>query len=77
MIQLHSLRKDKFALNPALVERIQEFPNTTIVLVDGTRVIVDEPMAEVEMKIIQYNATVLAQAWISLGHSPDGSPHAD
>jgi flagellar protein FlbD len=67
VIQLTSLRREALSLNPALIERIQELPNTTIVLVDGTRVIVLEPMAEVNLKVTQYHAVVLAEAWVRLG----------
>ena len=73
MIQLTSLRGDPFSLNPSLVERIQEHPNTTILLVDGTRVIVKEAMAEVNAKITQYHAIVLAEAWTRLERGPDGT----
>jgi uncharacterized protein YlzI (FlbEa/FlbD family) len=73
VIQLTSLRGDPFSLNPSLIERIQEHPNTTILLVDGTRVIVAEPMAEVNVKVTQYHSIVLAEAWARLGRNPDGT----
>lgn len=74
MIQLTSLRGDTFSLNPSLIERVQEHPNTTILLVDGTRVIVKEPMAVVNLKVTQYHGVVLAEAWIRLGRTDVAAP---
>lgn len=62
MILLTRLNGSTFAVNPDLVERIQESPDTTVVLVDGTTYIVTEGIHEVIDAIAGYRARVLALA---------------
>lgn len=62
MILLTRLNGTTFAVNPDLVERIQEQPDTTVVLVDGTTFIVTETVEEVITEIAEYRARVIALA---------------
>jgi flagellar protein FlbD len=62
MILLTRLNGSTFAVNPDLVERIQESPDTTVVLVDGTTYIVTESIHRVIDEIAGYRARVLALA---------------
>ena len=62
MILLTRLNGTTFAVNPDLVERIQESPDTTIVLVDGTTFIVTESVDEIIEEIAEYRARVIALA---------------
>lgn len=62
MILLTRLNGSTFAVNPDLVERIQEQPDTTVVLVDGTTFIVTETIDEVIDEIAEYRARVIALA---------------
>lgn len=62
MILLTRLNGSTFAVNPDLVERIQEQPDTTVVLVDGTTFIVTETIDEVISEIAEYRARVIALA---------------
>ncbi|WP_246017936.1 flagellar FlbD family protein [Amnibacterium kyonggiense] len=62
MILLTRLNGTTFAVNPDLVERIQEQPDTTVVLVDGTTFIVTETIDEVIDEIAEYRARVIALA---------------
>ena len=62
MIQLTRLNGSTFAINPDLVERIQESPDTSVVLVDGTTFIVTETIEEVIDEIAEYRARVIALA---------------
>lgn len=62
MIVVTRLAGGAVALNPDLIERISENPDTTIVLVDGSSHIVQEPMTEVIDRIHAERATVLALA---------------
>jgi flagellar protein FlbD len=62
MILLTRLNGTTFAVNPDLVERIQEQPDTTVVLVDGTTFIVTETIEEVIDEIAEYRARVIALA---------------
>ena len=62
MILLTRLNGSAFAVNPDLIERIQEQPDTTVVLVDGTTFIVTETIDEVIDEIAEYRARVIALA---------------
>ncbi len=62
MILLTRLNGTTFAVNPDLVERIQESPDTSVVLVDGTSFIVTESIDEVIDEIAEYRARVIALA---------------
>jgi flagellar protein FlbD len=76
MILLTRLNGSAFAVNPDLVERIQETPDTTVVLVDGTTYIVTETIGEVIDAIAGYRARVLAMARALQYDAPvDHAPH--
>ncbi|MGO4102371.1 flagellar FlbD family protein [Leifsonia sp. YAF41] len=62
MIVVTRLNNSHFAVNPDLIERIHENPDTTLVLVDGSTYIVTESMSEVIDKIARYRARVIALA---------------
>lgn len=69
MIVVTTLNGRPAAVNAELVERIHENPDTTLVLVDGKRLVVRESMAEVIALVEQSKARVLRLA----AHSPEGS----
>lgn len=56
MIMLTKLNNVPFALNPDLIETIEETPDTTVRLVTKNIIIVKEPMEEVTRKIYEYRA---------------------
>lgn len=62
VIVLTRLNGEQFALNPDLIERVEETPDTHITLVDGKHLMVTESMAEVIDSIRRDRATVLALA---------------
>lgn len=62
MIVVTRLNDSQFAINPDLIERIHQAPDTTIVMVDGRKYIVTESMAEVIEMIAHYRARVVAMA---------------
>ncbi|MDP5226335.1 MULTISPECIES: flagellar FlbD family protein [Arthrobacter] len=62
MIVLTRLNGSRFAVNPDLVERIQENPDTTLVMVGGTTYVVRESLSEVIGLIARYRALVVATA---------------
>ncbi|MGW9627828.1 flagellar FlbD family protein [Microbacterium sp. NPDC055521] len=62
MIVVTRLNRSRFAVNPDLIERVQESPDTTIVMVDGARFVVRETMEELIGQIAAFRAGVLAQA---------------
>lgn len=77
MIVVTRLNNSHFAVNPDLIERIHENPDTTLVLVDGSTYIVTEPMAEVIDKIARYRARVIALASQSPEPSSSGIRHLE
>ena len=74
MILLTRLNGSTFAVNPDLVERIQETPDTTVVLVDGTTFIVTESIDEVIDEIAEYRARVIALAHAMHFDAPTAVP---
>jgi flagellar protein FlbD len=62
VILLTRLNGPVFALNPDLVERADSTPDTVITLVDGTKYVVGESLAEFVALIRRYRASVVADA---------------
>ena len=62
MIPLTRLTGALFALNPDLVERVDCTPDTVITLVDGTKYLVAESLAEVLDSVLDFRARVIATA---------------
>ncbi len=62
MIQLTRLNSQAFALNTDLIERIEETPDTVLILIDGTRYIVSEPIDDVIGRVIEFRARVVSTA---------------
>ncbi|TFC75578.1 hypothetical protein E3O45_09365 [Cryobacterium sp. TMS1-20-1] len=63
MIILTKLNDSHFAINPDLIERITENPDTTLVMLDGAMYIVTESMHDVIEAIAHYRARVIALAY--------------
>lgn len=62
MITLTRLTGAAFALNPDLVERVDDGVDTVITLVDGTKYLVREDLQEIATLIRDYRASVVAAA---------------
>ncbi|MPV38999.1 flagellar FlbD family protein [Georgenia subflava] len=62
MIIVRRLNGQPFAINPDLIERIEATPDTILVLLDGTKYIVNEPMDEVVRLIEEHRAAVVARS---------------
>ena len=62
MVTLTRLTGMPFALNPDLIERVDETPDTVITLVDGTKYLVRESLADVVAAVMEYRARLLATA---------------
>lgn len=62
MITLTRLTGAVFALNPDLVERVDQTPDTVITLVDGTKYLVRESLSDITTAMRDYRAGVLAAA---------------
>lgn len=63
MIRVTRLNGSSFVINPDLVERIDENPDTTLTMVDGSTYIVTEPLADIIDSIARYRARVISLAY--------------
>ena len=63
MIRVTRLNGDQFALNPDLIEKVEAHPDTVAFLVDGTKYVVRESVAEVLQEIREYRAGILALSY--------------
>lgn len=73
MIVVTRLNLTRFAVNPDLIERVQESPDTTIVMVDGARFVVRETMDELIAQITDFRARVLHSALRMSSAAQDGT----
>jgi flagellar protein FlbD len=65
----------QIAVNPDLIERAEHTPDTVLTLVDGHKLVVEEPLDEVVTLIRTWRASVAAEA-IALSRLADGvGPH--
>lgn len=62
MIVVTRLNGPPFAVNPDLVQRVDSAPDTILTLVDGTKFIVQESMAEVIELINEHRSRMIARA---------------
>ncbi|MFE7843689.1 flagellar FlbD family protein [Microbacterium sp. NPDC057407] len=71
MITVTRLDHTRFAVNPDLIERVHEAPDTTIHMVDGHVYVVEETLDQLTDLIVAYRARILATAQAFSGHSED------
>lgn len=62
MLQLTRLSGPVFALNPDLIERAEATPDTVITLVNGSKYVIRESLAELTALIRDYRAGIIAAA---------------
>jgi flagellar protein FlbD len=62
VIVVTRLNGPQFGVNPDLLLRIDSAPDTILTLIDGTKYIVEESMAEVIDSIREHRAQLLARA---------------
>jgi len=60
MITLTRLNGSAFALNCDLIERVDATPDTVLVMLDGSRYVVAEPLTEVISRVRRHRAEVVA-----------------
>ena len=75
MIILTRLNGEQFAVNCDLVERVDAHPNTVLTLVDGTKYIVSESLAEVVERVCDFRAGILVRS-AAMTHSLPVDPDA-
>jgi flagellar protein FlbD len=59
MIVLTKINSATITVNSDMIEYIEETPDTVITLTNSDRIVVQERMAEIIEKIVQYRRTVL------------------
>ncbi len=62
MIVVTRLNATRFAINADLIERIQENPDTVVVMVNGAKYVVRETMEEVIALVAGHRARVVSLA---------------
>ncbi|MCC5948840.1 MAG: flagellar FlbD family protein [Nitriliruptoraceae bacterium] len=62
MILVHRLRGEPFYVNPDLIESVEATPDTVLTLVDGRRIIVEDPPATIVERFTTYRASLLVNA---------------
>ncbi len=68
MLQLTRLSGPVFALNPDLIERAEATPDTVVTLVNGSKYVIRESIAELTALIRDYRAEVINSAQHPLEH---------
>lgn len=58
MIELNRLNNRPFLLNALLIEQVEAFPDTTITLLNGKKIVVLDPLEDVKLKINQFYQSV-------------------
>lgn len=58
MILVTALNGKPFYLNPTLIYRIEEMPDTLITLTDGKTLVVAEAAQEVAQRVIEYHTVI-------------------
>lgn len=74
MITLTRLNGSAFALNCDLIERVDATPDTVLVLLDGSRYVVSEPLVEVIARVRRHRAEVVALCHQLEGDGPSDAP---
>ncbi|MGH8889717.1 MAG: flagellar FlbD family protein [Acidothermaceae bacterium] len=62
MILLTRLNGPEFALNPDLIERIEQTPDTVVTLIGGTKYVVSESLDELLDRVYEFRGHVIASA---------------
>jgi flagellar protein FlbD len=62
MIVVTGLNNRQWAVNPDLIERMHESPDTTLIMIDGATHVIKERMYELIDMIVAFRARVLATA---------------
>jgi flagellar protein FlbD len=62
VILVHRLRGEPLFVNADLIETVEATPDTTLVLVDGRRILVDEDARTVVDRVVAFRASLLVSA---------------
>jgi flagellar protein FlbD len=64
---------ERFAVNPDLIERVEETPDTVITLTNGAKHVVQESLDEISESVQVFKASTLALAVRMIEDPPDGA----
>lgn len=62
MVKLTRLNGESFTLNAIMIEQVQSYPDTTITLINGKKIVVQNPEEEVASLITAYFQKVFSQS---------------
>ncbi len=62
MISLTRLNGQRFAVNPDLIQRVEQTPDTIVTLIDGTKLLVEEGLEDVIRIVDDYRAAMVAKS---------------
>ncbi len=68
MIQLTRLNNSGFTVNADLIKFVEQNPDTVITLVNGEKILVQEPVGEVVSRVVEFRRRLMAGA-ATLGHT--------
>jgi len=71
LILLRRLGGPVFALNPDLIERADETPDTVVTLIGGNKYVISESLEELIVLIREHRARVLAASEMITRHAAD------
>jgi flagellar protein FlbD len=77
VLQLTRLGGPVFALNPDLIERAEATPDTVVTLVNGSKYMIRESLAELCELILAYRVQVIAGAQAHADGTPPSGSHRD
>ena len=69
MIRLTRLNRERFYLNPDLIQEMVTTPDTVLTLSSGTRIVVQEDPETVVDEIVEYRQRILAPNTLGSGAS--------
>jgi flagellar protein FlbD len=68
MIRLTRISRQVVALNPDLIESVEETPDTTLTLTSGDKILVLEPLDRVVEEVIEYRRMLLSAVGTDPSH---------
>ncbi|SDB88719.1 flagellar protein FlbD [Pelagirhabdus alkalitolerans] len=63
MIEVTNFKGDPFTLNAMYIERVQSFPDTTITLINGKKLVVKETEQEIYDRVFHFYQSIGLSGW--------------
>ncbi|MFC4557123.1 flagellar FlbD family protein [Virgibacillus kekensis] len=71
MIQLTRLNGELFSLNAIMIEQIQSYPDTTITLMNGKKIVVRNSEKDVVQEVTNYYEKIGVNGWFKKAGETD------